>query len=224
MQRAKEDDEEEYDDNSEEEADNALFFMEPDHDKIRAQEDLKTQDYLEAGITTDTINVLKQGNMDHSQKTCYHCNHKGHIKANCPAWKRLKTKPWTKRPGPHEKRTTAGKGYEVRGGQGKPFSSWSGTSKKAIHWECTSHPAVRGGFSVKAGLTDGSMLATMNAIELDIEDNSPRESLTATCLQQDSFNFPWAIYMQAKTGHETPGNVKRLQNDQLTKKIINLGR
>ena len=34
MQRAEEDDEEEY--NSEEEADNALFFMEPDHDKIRA--------------------------------------------------------------------------------------------------------------------------------------------------------------------------------------------
>ena len=25
--------------------------------------------------------------------------------------------------------------------------------------------------------------------------------------------------MQAKTGHETPGNVKRLQNDQLTKEI-----
>ena len=67
--------------------------MEPDHDKIRSKEDPKTQDYWETGITTDTINVLKQGNMDHSQKTCYHCNRKGHIKANCPARKRLETKP-----------------------------------------------------------------------------------------------------------------------------------
>ena len=30
--------------------------------------------------------------------------------------------------------------------------------------------------------------------------------------------------MQAKTGHETPGNVKRLRNDQLTKEIIKAGR
>ena len=58
MQRAEEDDEEEYDDDSEEEADDALFFMEPDHDKIRAREDLETQDYWEAEIMTDTINVL----------------------------------------------------------------------------------------------------------------------------------------------------------------------
>ena len=61
MLGAEEEDEEEYEEGSEEEADDALFFMEPDHDKIRAQEDLKTQDYCEAGITTDTINVLKQG-------------------------------------------------------------------------------------------------------------------------------------------------------------------
>ena len=128
MQRAEEDDKEEYD--SEEEADDALFFMEPDHDKIRGREDLKTQDYWEAGITTDTINILKQGNMDHSQKTCYHCTCMGHIKANCLAWKRLETKPWTKRPGPREKRTTARKGYGVGRGRGKPFSSQSGTSKK----------------------------------------------------------------------------------------------
>ena len=111
MQRAEEHDEEEYNDNSEEEADNALFFMEPDHDKIRAREDLETQEYWEAGITTDTINVLKQGNLDHSQKTYYHCNRKGHIKANCPAWKRFDAKTWTKRLGPHEKKTTAHKGF-----------------------------------------------------------------------------------------------------------------
>ena len=45
MQRAKEE-EEEYDDNdSEEEADEALFFMEPEHDKMRAWEDLEAQEY-----------------------------------------------------------------------------------------------------------------------------------------------------------------------------------
>ena len=130
MQRAGDDDEEYYNDDSDEEADNALFFMEPGHDKSRSREDPETQDYWEAGITTDTINVLKQGNMDHSQKTCYHCNRKGHIKANCPARKRLDAKPWTKRPGPHEKKTTARKGYGVGRGQGKSFSSQSGPSKK----------------------------------------------------------------------------------------------
>ena len=40
MQRAEEESEEEYDEDSEEEADEVLFFMEPNHDKIRAQEDL----------------------------------------------------------------------------------------------------------------------------------------------------------------------------------------
>ena len=131
MQRAKEEEEEEYDnDNSEEEADDALFFMEPEHDKIRAREDLETQEYWEAGITADTINVLKQGNMDHSQKTCYHCNCKGHIKANCPARKRLDAKPWTKRPGPREKKTTAHKGFGMGRGRGKSFSSRSGPLKK----------------------------------------------------------------------------------------------
>ena len=96
--------------------------------------------------------------------------------------------------------------------------------KKEIHWECTIHPAVRGGFSIRAGPNDGSTSATLNALEPDIEDNSPRESLTATRLQRDNFNFPWAIYMQAKTGHETLGNVKRLRNDQGTKEIIKAGR
>ena len=41
----------------------------------------------------------------------------------------------------------------------------------------------------------------------------------AVPLQQDNFELPWAIYMQAKTGHETPGDVKRLQNDQWIKDI-----
>ena len=61
MQRARDDDEEYYNDDSNEEADDTLFFMEVDHDKIRSQEDPKTQDYWEAGITTDTISALNKG-------------------------------------------------------------------------------------------------------------------------------------------------------------------
>ena len=87
-----------------------------------------------------------------------------------------------------------------------------------IHGECSGTPAVGGGFSIRAGPNDGVMLAPLNTIEPDIDDKSPRESLTtrdwaetiATRLQRDNFNLPWAIYVRAKTGHETPGNVKRL--------------
>ena len=45
MQRAGDDDKEYYSDNSDEEADDTLFFMEPDHDKIRSREDPETLDY-----------------------------------------------------------------------------------------------------------------------------------------------------------------------------------
>ena len=130
MQRDKEEAEEEYEEGSEEEADDALFFMEPNHDKLRAREDLKMQEYWEAGITPETISVLKQGNMDHAQKTCYHCNRKGHIKANCPARKRLDAAPWAKRTGFHEKKTTARKGFGVGRGRGKPFPKRPSSSKK----------------------------------------------------------------------------------------------
>ena len=131
MQRAEEEEEEEYDnDDSEEEADEALFFMEPEHDKMRAQEDLETQEYWEAGISADTINVLKQENMDHSQKTCFHCNRKGHIKANCLAQKRLDTKPLIKRTGPHKKRTVAQKATGPGKGRGKFSYNWSGPPRK----------------------------------------------------------------------------------------------
>ena len=128
MQRAEEEDEEEYDKDTEEDADDALFFMEPNHDKIRAQEDLETQEYWEADSTAETINAFKQGNMDHAQKTCYHRNRKGHITANFLARKKLDAKPWTKRPGPREKRTTVHKGYGR--GQGKSFSGQPGPSKR----------------------------------------------------------------------------------------------
>ena len=38
-------------------------------------------------------------------------------------------------------------------------------------------------------------------------------------LQKGKFDFPWAIYIHAKLGHKTPGNVKRPRNDQLTWEI-----
>ena len=96
MLRARDEDEEYYSDSSDEEADEALFFMEPDHNEIRSKEDPETQDYWEAGIMTDTISALKTGNIDHSQKFCYHCSRKEHIKANCLDQKRLGAKLWTK--------------------------------------------------------------------------------------------------------------------------------
>ena len=132
MQRAEEESEEDYEEDSDEEVDKALFFMEPNHDKIRAREDLETQDYWEAGITAETINVLKQGNMDHAQKTCYHCNRQGHIKVNCPARKKLYVKPWTKRPVSREKRTTARRGFGMGRGQGKSFPRRSPPSRKRV--------------------------------------------------------------------------------------------
>ena len=66
IQRDEEESGEEYEEESEEEVDEVLFFMEPNHDKIRAREDLEIQEYWEAGIMAEIINVLKRGNMDHS--------------------------------------------------------------------------------------------------------------------------------------------------------------
>ena len=49
-----------------------LFFMEPDHEEVRTNEDPDAQDYWEAGLMTETLSALKTGNVDHSQKSCYH--------------------------------------------------------------------------------------------------------------------------------------------------------
>ena len=67
-----------------------LFFMEPDHEKMRTNEDPDAQYYWEAGLMTEFLSALKTGNVDHSQKSCYHCGHKGHIKANCPKQRKLR--------------------------------------------------------------------------------------------------------------------------------------
>ena len=67
---------------------------------------------------------------------------------------------------------------------------------------------------MRADPNGGSKLVTLNALYPYPGDYPSKESLMATYLQGDNFELPWAIYMQAKTGHETPGNVKRLGNDQ----------
>ncbi len=72
---------------------------------------------------------------------------------------------------------------------------------------------------MRANPNRGLKSATLNALDPDPGDTPSKESLMATHLQRDNFELPWAIYMQAKTGHETPGNVKRLWNNQQTKEI-----
>ena len=96
-----------------------LFFMEPDHKEVRTNEDPDTQDYWEAGLTTESLSTLKTGNVDNSQKLCYHFGCKGHIKANCPERRKLGARPWTKRSGPRVKKTVVKKGYGTGGGVDK---------------------------------------------------------------------------------------------------------
>ena len=59
IQRYEEESGEEYEEGSEEEVDEVLFFMAPNHDKIRSREDIEAQDYWEAGITAEAISTLK---------------------------------------------------------------------------------------------------------------------------------------------------------------------
>ena len=107
-----------------------LFFMEPDHVEVRRNEDPDTQDYWEAGLTTEMLSALKTENVDHSQKSCYHCGHKGHIKANCSERRKLGAQPWMKRPGPRVKRTVVRRGYGMGGGRGRRFTSKSAPPRK----------------------------------------------------------------------------------------------
>ena len=73
----------------------SLFFMEPDHEGIRDMEDQEVRDYWEAGVMSKCLSTLKSGDIDQ----CYHCNRRGHIKANCPARKSASTRPWKGRAG-----------------------------------------------------------------------------------------------------------------------------
>ena len=72
---------------------------------------------------------------------------------------------------------------------------------------------------MRADPNGGLESATLNTLDPDSETDSVKESLRAVHLRKNNFQLPWAIYMQAKTGHETPGDVKRLRNDQRTKNI-----
>ena len=83
LQREEEEDEERDKEDSSKTSD-SLFFMEPDHEEFRETEDQEAQEYWEAGITEECLNVLRMGGVDHLQKQCYHCSCKGYIKAHCP--------------------------------------------------------------------------------------------------------------------------------------------
>ena len=133
--------------------------------------------------------------MDHSQKTCYHCNRKGHIKANCPARKRLDAKPCKKKDN-RVKRNWTGKR------KGKVLLQSVGSSEKEIHWKRPIHPTVRRGFSVEAGTNCSLTLATLNALEPDPGDNPSKEPSTDPPLQTDSANHPQAICISVETEME----------------------
>ena len=144
MVRALEDEERESSRESEDEAETEgpLFFMEHNHDQLRAQEESDAQDYWEEGITLETINALKQGNMDHSQKVCYHCSRKGHIEANCPSRKKLESKLWEHSQTRRESRRFGSRSYGARKERGKPSTNRANFAKRkhyggaqAIHKE-----------------------------------------------------------------------------------------
>ena len=77
----------------------SLFFMEQNHEGIRDMEDQEVRDYWKAGIMSECLSALKSGDIDHSRVLCYHCSHRGHIKANCLARKSASTRPWKGRAG-----------------------------------------------------------------------------------------------------------------------------
>ena len=92
LHREEEEDEERDEEDSSETSD-YLIFMEPDHEEFRETEDQEAQEYWEAGITKECLNALRTGGVDHLQKQCYHCSHKGHIKANCSKRRKLGAQP-----------------------------------------------------------------------------------------------------------------------------------
>ena len=117
-----------------------LFFMKHNHEHLRAQEDSDTQNYWEAGFTSDTLNALKQGSVDHSGKVCYHCSRKGQIKANFPARKRLDSKPWERRRNPREKKGVGFKGYGTKRERSKPSTRNSFAKRKGHGGAQAIHP------------------------------------------------------------------------------------
>ena len=93
MFQRKEEEDEGTDEEGSSETSDSLFFMELDHEEFRDTEDQEAQEYWEAGITKEWLNALRTGGVDHSQKQCYYCSRKGHIKANCPERRKLGMQP-----------------------------------------------------------------------------------------------------------------------------------
>ena len=132
MIKALEEEQECSDEESEEESEDeeSLFFMEHNHDQLRAQEEPNAQSYWESGVTPETINALKQGNMDHSGKVCYHCSRKGHIKANCPARRKLEPKPWEHRKTSRERKGTGSRNFGARRERSKSQANQTSFAKR----------------------------------------------------------------------------------------------
>ena len=60
------DEEEEDSKESTTEEPDSLFFMEPDYEEARTNEDPRAQETWDAGITIEYLSVLKAGTIDHS--------------------------------------------------------------------------------------------------------------------------------------------------------------
>ena len=132
--------------------------------------------------------------MDHSQKTCYHCNRKGHIKANCPARKRLDAKPWIKRT-KDEKELD-----QEKEGESSPPIDRALRERNSLEVPNSSNSLRRilGGAGPNRSLTP----ATLNALEPDPGGNPSKEPSKDPPLQTDSANHHQAICMSVETGIE----------------------
>ena len=71
-----------------------LFFAAPDYEDIRVCEDPDVHEYWESGLSIESLDALRLGRGDYASSTCYHCKHKGHLKANCPDRRLAERKPW----------------------------------------------------------------------------------------------------------------------------------
>ena len=71
-----------------------LFFAAPDYKDIRLCEEPEVHEYWESGLTVESLEALRRGKGEHSISMCYHCNARGHLKANCPDRRLANRKPW----------------------------------------------------------------------------------------------------------------------------------
>ena len=128
MLQGEEEEEEEWDEGGNSEISYSLFFMEPNNEEIRDMEDQEVRDYWEAGVTSECLSALKSGDIDHSWVQCYHCNLRGHIKANYSGRKSASIRPWKGRAGPNQEKDGAPARMGERNGRatspGRPQAEW----------------------------------------------------------------------------------------------------